>query len=109
MKLEEIGDAKVERAMKKMKRRQATGIDEVRVEMLVMAEHVGLGGQACIKYLHETGEDPRGVADGVDSSCMEKKGRCSQPWKIPRYQVAEPCPEGVRKDSGWKDKEDSRM
>ena len=43
MKLEETGDAEVERAMKKMKRRRATGIDEVQVEMLVMAEHVGLG------------------------------------------------------------------
>ena len=42
VKLEEIGDAEVERAMKKMKRGRATGIDEVRVEMLVMAEHVGV-------------------------------------------------------------------
>ena len=41
MKLEMIGDAEVERAMKKMKRGRATGIDEVRVEMLVMAERVG--------------------------------------------------------------------
>ena len=28
--------------MKKMKRGRATGIDEVRVEMLVMADHVGV-------------------------------------------------------------------
>ena len=42
MKLEEIEDAEVERAMKKMKRGRATGIDEVRVEMLVMTEHVGV-------------------------------------------------------------------
>ena len=48
-------------------------------------------------YLHERGEDSRGVADGVDSPCMENVGRCSRPWKIPRYHVAEPCP-------GWKDK-----
>ena len=25
------------------------------------------------KYLHEKGEDPRGVADGFDSPCLEKK------------------------------------
>ena len=37
MKLEEIGDAEVERAMKEMKRGRAAGIDEVRVEMLLMA------------------------------------------------------------------------
>ena len=42
MKLEEIGDAEVERAMKKMKRDQAIGIYEVRVDMLVMAERVGV-------------------------------------------------------------------
>ena len=47
------------------------------------------------------------MADGVDSPCMEKKGRCSRPWKILRYHVAESCPEGVRENSGWKDKEDS--
>ena len=34
-------DAEVERA-KKMKRGRATGIDEVQVEMLVVAEHVGV-------------------------------------------------------------------
>ena len=34
VKLGEIGDADVERAMKKIKRGRATGIDEVRVEML---------------------------------------------------------------------------
>ena len=33
VKLEEIGDAEVERAMKKMNRGRATGVDEVRVEM----------------------------------------------------------------------------
>ena len=42
VKLEEIGDAEVERAMKKMKRGRATGIDELRVEVLVMAECVGV-------------------------------------------------------------------
>ena len=41
-KLEEIGDAEVERVTKKTKRGQATGTDEVRVEMLVMAERVGV-------------------------------------------------------------------
>ena len=46
------------------------------------------------KYLHERGEDPRGVADGVDSSCMEKKGRCSQPLKILRHHIAGSCPKG---------------
>ena len=35
------------------------------------------------------------------------KGRCSRPWKIPRYLVAESCSEGVREDSGWKDKDDN--
>ena len=34
-------DAEAETAMKKMKRGRATGIDEVRVEKLAMAEHVG--------------------------------------------------------------------
>ena len=63
--------------------------------------------KAIVKYLHERGKDPRGVADGVGSPCMEKEGRYSRPWKIPRYHVAELCPEGVRKESGWKDKEDS--
>ena len=62
---------------------------------------LGLGGLG----LHDSGEEPRVVADGVDSPCMENKGRCSRLLKIPRYHVAEP--EGVRKDSGWKDKEDS--
>ena len=47
------------------------------------------------------------MADGVDSPCIKKKGRCSRPWEIPRFHVAEPCPEGVRKDSGWKDNGDS--
>ena len=42
VKLGEIGDAEVERAMKKMKRGRATGIDEVRVEMLVVADNVGV-------------------------------------------------------------------
>ena len=42
MKLEESGDAEVERAMKTMKRGRATGVDEVRVEMLVIAERVGV-------------------------------------------------------------------
>ena len=37
MKLGEIGDAEVERAMKEMKRGRVTSIDEVRVEMLLMA------------------------------------------------------------------------
>ena len=41
-KLDEIGDAEVERAIKKTKRGRATGIDEGRVEMLVMAERVGV-------------------------------------------------------------------
>ena len=49
----------------------------------------------------------RGVADGVDSPCMEKKGRYSRPWKILSHHVAESCSEDVREDSGWKDKEDS--
>ena len=34
-------------------------------------------GKAIVKYLHDRGEDPRGMADGVDSPCMETKG-CSQ-------------------------------
>ena len=63
--------------------------------------------EAIVKYLHERGEDPRGVADGVDTPCMEKKGRSSEPWKILRRHIAESCSEGVRDDSGWKDKEDS--
>ena len=42
MTLEEIGDAEVETAMKKMKRGRTTGIDKVRVEMLMMAERVGV-------------------------------------------------------------------
>ena len=52
----------------------------MRVEMLVMAEHVGVRWTRrllIVKYLHERGEDPRGVADGVDSPCMEKERRCS--------------------------------
>ena len=102
--MEEIGDAEVDRAMKKVKRGQATGIDEVRVEMLVMAERVGVRWtNTCMTE----GEDPRGVVDEVDSPCMEKKGRCSQLWKILRHHVAESCPESVREDSGWKVKKDS--
>ena len=42
VKLEEIRDEEVERAMNKMKRGRATGIDEVGVEMLVMTECVGV-------------------------------------------------------------------
>ena len=71
------------------------------------AERQVLMDKAIVKYLHERGEDPTGVADGVDSPCIEKKGRCSRPWKIPRHHVAESCSEGVREDSGWKVKEDS--
>ena len=37
-------------------------------------------GKAIVKYLHDRGEDPRGMADGVDSPCMETKG-CSHTWK----------------------------
>ena len=62
--------------------------------------------KASVKYLHEREEDPREVAEGVDSFCMKKK-RCSRPWKIPRHHVAYLCFEGVREDSGWKDKEDT--
>ena len=58
--------------------------------------------KAIVKYLHERGEDLRGVAEGVDSPCMEKKGRCSRRWKIPRYHVVESCPQGIREDFGWK-------
>ena len=36
--LQKIGDAEVERPVNKMKKDRATGIDEVRVKMLVMAE-----------------------------------------------------------------------
>ena len=37
--------------------------------------------KAIVKYLHERGEDPRGVADGVDNPCMEKKGDVHDPEK----------------------------
>ena len=40
----EIRDAEVERKMKKTKKGRVTGIDEVRVEMLAMAERVGVRG-----------------------------------------------------------------
>ena len=60
-----------------------------------MAERVGVRDEAIVKYLHERGVDPRGVADEVDCPCEEKKGRCSRPWKIPRYHVAESCSESV--------------
>ena len=103
--LEEIVDLQVDRATKTMKRGRATGIDEVRVEMLVMDERVG--AKWTRRCLHERGEDPGGVADGVDSPCIEKKRRCSRPWKIPRYQVAESVFESVKENSGWSDKEDS--
>ena len=42
VKLDAIGDAEVERALKKTKRGGVTGTDEVRVEMLVMAERFGV-------------------------------------------------------------------
>ena len=51
-------------------------------------------------YLHERKEDPRGVADGICSSCVEKKGRYSCPWKIPKYHVSKSRSEDVREDSG---------
>ena len=35
------------------------------------------------------------------------KGRCSQPWNIPRYHIAESRSGGIREYSGWKDKQDS--
>ena len=82
VKLEEIGDAEVERAMKKVKRGRATGIDEVRVEILVMTERVGVRWtKAIVKYLHERGEDPRGVAEGVDSHIWKRKGDVNDPGK----------------------------
>ena len=37
--------------------------------------------KAIFTYLHERGKYPKGVADGVDSPCMEKKRRCSDPGK----------------------------
>ena len=57
VKIGDIGSAEVERAMNKMNRGRVTGIDEVRVEMLVMAERVGVKWtKRFIKYLHEGGE-----------------------------------------------------
>ena len=57
VKTDEIGSAEVERTMNKMNRGRVTGIDEVRVEMLVMAERVGVKWtKRLIKYLHEGGE-----------------------------------------------------
>ena len=53
VKLEEIGDVEVERATKKKKRGRVTGIDEVQVEMLVMAERVG------VRYTRERGRSQR--------------------------------------------------
>ena len=57
-------------------------------------------GKAIVKYLHDRGEDPRGMADGVDSPCMETKG-CSQTWKKKqRCHIAESRSEDVREDYG---------
>ena len=32
--------------------------------------------------MHERGEDPRGVADGADTTSMDKKGRCSEEIRV---------------------------
>ena len=43
--------------MKKMKRGRMTSIDEVRVEMLVMPERVGVRWKKrLLKFMHERGE-----------------------------------------------------
>ena len=41
------------------------------------------------------------MSDGVDSPCIQKKGICSRPRKIPRHHVADSCSEDVREDSSW--------
>ena len=72
-----------------------------------MAERLGV---RCTRRLLNTCLRERTIPEsskrGVDSPCMEKKGRCPRPWKISRYHVIESCSECVRKKYGWKDKED---
>ena len=75
--------------MKKTKKGRVTGIDEVRVEMLVMAERVG------VRWTRR-----------LLNTCM-REGKIPEEWRtgliVPvwkeRYHVAESCPEGVREDS----------
>ena len=68
VKLDEIGVAEVERVMMKMKRGRATGIDEVRVEMLVMAERVGVRWtRRLLNTCTREGKIPEEWRTGVDS------------------------------------------
>ena len=65
--------------MKKMNIGRATGIDEVRVEMLVMAEYVGVRWtRQLLDTCTREGKIPEEWRTGVYSPCMEKKGRCLQ-------------------------------
>ena len=43
------------------------------------------------------GKMPEEWRTGVDSPCMEKKGRCSRPWKILRLRIVE-CEMGEKKE-----------
>ena len=81
--------------MKKMKSGRVTGIDEVRVEMLMMAERVGVRWTRELLNTNERDEDSRGVSDGVGSSYTVNKETFSRPWKIPRYHIDESYSERI--------------
>ena len=95
------GGAEVVRAMKKLKRGRATGVDEVQVEMLVMTECVGVRWlRRLLNTCRREGKTPEEWRTGLIDPVW-KKG------DVFDFHFAESCPEGVRNDYGWKDKEDS--
>ena len=79
--------------MKKMKGGRATGIGEMLMEMLVMAEHVGVLTRRLLNTFMKRGEYPRGVAEELIVPCMEK-GReiFHDPGTCRGHHVVEPCP-----------------
>ena len=82
MKLEEIGGAYVERATKKMKRRRVTDIDEVRVEMLVMADHVGVRWtRRLLNTFMRVGKIPEEWRSGLIVLVRKRKGDVQEPGK----------------------------
>ena len=82
VKLDEIGVAEVERVMK-MKRGRATGIDEVRVEMLVIVERIGFRWtRRLLNTCTREGKIPEEWRTGlIVPSCRKRKGNVYYPGK----------------------------
>ena len=79
--VEEIVQEEVETLMHKMKKRKATGADEVRLEMLEMAGEVGVKWTGRLLhervYMQEGSKDTERVEDGPDCADMEEERGCA--------------------------------